>query len=97
MRLGMVGLVLAGLSMAGAFGLVMNASDKAPDYSYLWKQGDRPPCFDVSQTHSQQDDPPTILVNRCTGETWALVKVPNYGVNGKTSGYKLEWVKVPKT
>ena len=93
----MAGQGLAGPVMAGAFWLAMTvAAHATDDYSKLWKQGDPQPCFEVAQTTSQQDDPPTILVNRCTGETWALVKVGSFNAAGKVTGYKLQWVLIPR-
>ncbi len=92
----MAGQGLVGIGMASAVLFAMTVSAYADDYSKLWKQGDLPPCFDVVPTHGAQDS--TILINKCTGQTWLLGRVPIYDAKGLivegSDNYTPTWVPI---
>lgn len=49
-------------------------------------------CFEVSRSTNLSEPASPILINRCTGDTWMLVKSRIYDKSGKdTQSFDFEW------
>jgi len=52
-------------------------------------------CFEISRTNVLVDPSNPILINKCTGDTWMLVKSEIVDVNGhSTDSFTYRWFKL---
>ena len=51
-----------------------------------------PPCFEVVVLPPDNSAPAVaLMVNKCTGDTWALNRLSTLDSSGKVSGFGYEW------
>jgi hypothetical protein len=77
-----IGLGIMGLIILTA---AVQAATPAPKTQAPLPASPAPACFDVVPNEGQGAPADAILVNRCTGETWILVRAPVPDANGEDS------------
>jgi len=75
--------VLIGVALIGA------PSDRAMAQSQPERPGGA--CFDVVPAQAKSSSTAAILVNRCSGETWVLVRTQETDQRVQTGGFGYRW------